>query len=178
MTFAYADPPYPNLAHLYPENTEVDHPKLIRQLQATYPDGWALSTNERSLRDILHLCPPNARICAWLKAARPHRHARLLTNWEPLIVVGGRKQRTEQSDTVKTALIARGRFRAHPGAMIGMKPPAYAVWMFQLLGASSGDTFVDLYPGSGAVTRAWNLYTQTTRSPSDTPEQKTPCPAT
>jgi hypothetical protein len=158
MSFAYADPPYPGKAHYYPEHQEVDHEKLIRSLQATYPDAWALSTSARSLRDILALCPETVRVCAWLRAARPHNHARIITTWEPLIIQLGRKRRRYQRDTTLDALIARGRFRAHPNAMVGMKPPAFAVWMFNLLGASPGDTFTDLFPGSGAVTRAWKLF--------------------
>lgn len=47
--FAYADPPYPGKAHLYPECTEVDHVALIAGLVEGYPDGWALSTDSRSL---------------------------------------------------------------------------------------------------------------------------------
>jgi hypothetical protein len=39
-----------------------------------------------------------------------------------------------------------------------MKPPEFAVWMFAQLGARPGDTLDDLYPGSGAVGRAWALY--------------------
>jgi len=159
MRFAYADPPYPGKAHLYPEHQEIDHPALIRQLEATYPDGWALSTSARALRDILPLCPPDTRVCAWLKKTRPHKHARILTTWEPLLVAHGRKRHPTDARSERDALIARGRFHAHPNPMIGMKPPAYATWVFHLLGAALGDTLDDLFPGSGAITRAWRLYT-------------------
>lgn len=161
--FGYADPPYPGKASLYPENSEVDHRALVLELEATYPDGWALSTASGSLRDILPLCPPTARVCAWLKKVRPHKHARILCTWEPLIIMGGRKRRHEATIVTRDALIARGRFHAHPNAMVGMKPPAYATWLFQLLGAVQGDTLDDLFPGSGAITRAWRLYTHVAR---------------
>ncbi|MGA2924417.1 MAG: hypothetical protein ABSG43_00270 [Solirubrobacteraceae bacterium] len=39
-----------------------------------------------------------------------------------------------------------------------MKPPQFAVWMFEQLGACAGDELVDLYPGSGAVGMAWSRY--------------------
>jgi hypothetical protein len=41
--------------------------------------------------------------------------------------------------------------------------------MFDLLGAQLGDTLDDLYPGSGGVARAWELFTMATddASPSD-----------
>lgn len=46
-----------------------------------------------------------------------------------------------------------------PGRVIGAKPAAFARWIFQLLGAAPGDTFDDLFPGSGAIGRAWHAYT-------------------
>ncbi|MGO9961708.1 MAG: hypothetical protein ACLP50_38005 [Solirubrobacteraceae bacterium] len=51
--------------------------------------------------------------------------------------------------------------RSYPGALIGMKPPQFAIWLFAQLGARAGDELVDLYPGSGAVTEAWRRYTAT-----------------
>lgn len=71
MRLAYADPPYPGLARRYygREPTyagEVDHAALIASLEASY-DGWALSTSARALRDLLPLCPPEARVCSWTK---------------------------------------------------------------------------------------------------------------
>lgn len=159
MHFAYADPPYPGKADYYPEKQEVDHPSLLDRLVKEYADGWALSTSARSLRDILLLCPPHVRVCAWLRRARNGRSRRALTSWEPLIVCGGRPLPTDRACGLKDALIARGRYRAFPGAMVGMKPPAFAEWMFRQLGASRGDLLDDLFPGSGAIRLAWTRYT-------------------
>jgi hypothetical protein len=53
----------------------------------------------------------------------------------------------------------RGRYDAFPGALVGMKPPEFAVWMFAQLGARAGDELADLFRGSGAIGRAWDLYT-------------------
>jgi len=53
-----------------------------------------------------------------------------------------------------------------PGRVIGAKPAAVCRWIFQLLGAGPGDTLDDLFPGSGAVSRAWAAYTG---QPSSTP---------
>lgn len=44
---AYADPPYPGLAHYYIERREVDHVALLAVLRTF--DGWALSTSARAL---------------------------------------------------------------------------------------------------------------------------------
>lgn len=49
-----------------------------------------------------------------------------------------------------------------------MKPPQFAVWMFQQLGARAGDELVDLCPGSGAISEAWCRYTGNRRGASDT----------
>lgn len=46
-----------------------------------------------------------------------------------------------------------------PGRVVGAKPPPFARWIFDLLGAAPGDELTDLFPGSGGITRAWKLYT-------------------
>jgi len=46
-----------------------------------------------------------------------------------------------------------------PGRVIGAEPAAVCRWIFTLLGAAAGDTLDDLFPGSGAVGRAWAAYT-------------------
>ena len=51
-----------------------------------------------------------------------------------------------------------------PGRVIGAKPAAVCRWIFDLLGAAPGDTLDGLFPGSGAVTRAWDA--RTGRQPS------------
>jgi hypothetical protein len=159
MVFAYADPPYPGKSKYYPEKAEVDHASLLERLRINYPDGWALSTSAEALRDVLQLCPPGVRVCAWFKGVRPTRSRRSLCAWEPLIVAGGRPLPVDVVCDVANGLIAQGRFRSFPGAMIGMKPPAYAEWMFRQLGASPYDRLDDLFPGSGAVGVAWRRYT-------------------
>lgn len=161
MRFAYADPPYPGLARRYygPDAQEVNHRILIGTLEAEYPDGWALSTSSEALRDVLALCPTEARVCAWVKGAiasvgyRPH------SSWEPVVVVRGRMRRIEARDRVEDSLLWGGRQHSHPDALIGMKPAAFCEWMFRLLGAERQDSMTDVFPGSGAVSRAWELYT-------------------
>jgi hypothetical protein len=90
MIFAYADPPYPGKALIYPERSEVDHASLLQLLTENYPDGWALSTSSEALRDVLPLCPKGVRICAWFKGPRCTKSRRALVSWEPVIVAGGR----------------------------------------------------------------------------------------
>lgn len=155
LRLAYADPPYPGLARKYygHESTyagEVDHAALIASLRTSY-DGWALSTSAKALGDILPLCPPDARVCAWTKPIGaapatfgPHNC------WEPLIVVPGRRRRPGVRDWL-SAQPARGG-----GSLPGRKPIAFCAWMFELLGATPGlDEFDDLFPGTGIVGRCW-----------------------
>ena len=158
MPFAYADPPYPGKAFYYPEKAEVDHASLVDRLVAEFPDGWALSTASGSLRDVLPLCPPDVRVCAWFKGPRPGKSRRALISWEPLLVWRGRPLSTAVVQDLSDGLIAQGRYRAYPGAMIGMKPPAFSEWMFRQLGARPGDDLVDLFPGSGAIGEALARY--------------------
>jgi hypothetical protein len=164
MRFAYADPPYPGKADYYPEREEVDHASLLERLTGGYPDGWALSTSSEALRDVLALCPPGVRVCSWVRSVRRTRSTRALSAWEPLIVAGGRPLRIVDHhggpvvQDLEDALVYRGRFRAFPGALVGMKPPQFAEWMFRQLGAAPGDDLDDLFPGSGAVSEAWRRH--------------------
>lgn len=153
--FAYADPPYPGLSSKYYRDEptfagEVDHRALVASLEASGYAGWALSTSARALRDVLGLCPPTARVCAWTKPHGVPRATRGIHNaWEPVIVVGGRQRRPGVRDHLR-ALPAR-----FGGELPGRKPLAFCAWLFDLLGMAPGDQLVDLFPGTGVVTRAW-----------------------
>lgn len=155
LRFAYADPPYPGTARRFYRDQpdyagEVDHAALIATLLRGGYAGWALSTSARALRDVLPLCPPGARVCAWVK---PHGASPLTFGihncWEPLIVVSGRHRRPGIRDWL-SALPARGG-----GNLPGRKPIAFCSWLFRLLGMQPGDELVDLFPGTGIVTAAW-----------------------
>jgi hypothetical protein len=154
MKFAYADPPYPGLAAKYYKDQptyagEVDHVALIASLKYSY-DGWALSTSVRGLREVLPLCPPDARVCAWVKPIGVSSLTYGLHNtWEPLIVVGGRRLRPGRRDWLR-AMPARGG-----GDLPGRKPISFCAWLFECLGMLPGDELVDLFPGTGVVGRAW-----------------------
>ncbi len=155
LKFAYADPPYPGKAkECYGDQPtyagEVDHPSLIDRLTTDY-DGWALSTGAYALREILPLCPKSVRVCAWVKPIGVSSLTFGMHNtWEPLIVVPGRRLRPGKRDWLR-AMPARGG-----GELIGRKPIAFCVWMFDLLGMLPGDAFDDLFPGSGIVARTWS----------------------
>lgn len=148
MRFCYADPPYPGLANLYPERTEVDHAELIARLEAEY-DGWALSTNVPGLAVVVPLLPERARVCAWVKPWSNMRPgARLQYGWEPVIIAPLRSPRRSVHDWI-SCNPTKGR------GMIGAKPDGLCFWLFAAAGLRADDELIDLYPGSGAVARAW-----------------------
>jgi hypothetical protein len=153
LRFCYADPPYPGLAKRYygKEETyagEVDHAALISELM-TY-DGWALSTSARALRDILPLCPPGVHVLPWCKPNGVSSRTRGLHNaWEALIVKPGRELAPGKRDFL-IAKPARGG-----GTLMGRKPIAFCAFLFDAGGLLPGDTFVDKFPGTGIVGRAF-----------------------
>lgn len=63
-------------------------------------------------------------------------------------------------------LIYTGRARTtDPNRVIGAKPAVWCRWVFDLMGAQIGDSLDDLYPGSGGITRAWRIFTESDRTP-------------
>ena len=173
MRFCYADPPYPGCAGFYSENTEVDHKQLIERLCDEFPDGWALSSHSPALHDLLPMCPKDVRVMAWVKpfaAFKPNVNPAYA--WEPVLVRGGRK-RSREHDTVRDWVSANITLQR---GMVGAKPDAFCFWIFEVLGIQPEDEFVDLFPGSGAVTKAWDRYQQQLIIParSDAEQQEIP----
>ena len=153
---AYADPPYPGTAKRYYGNEEsfageVDHKRLLERL-ATF-DGWALSTSARALRDVLPLCPPDVRICSWVKPIGvPSSTMGLHSTWEPLIVKQARMQPPGMRDWLSAQPARYG------GKLVGRKPIAFCAFLFRALGAAPDDDFADLFPGTGIVSSAWREF--------------------
>jgi hypothetical protein len=174
MRFAYADPPYIGYAKSFygdPTYDSLDaHRDLVARLVADFPDGWVMSLYSNALKIILPLCPSDVRIGAWVKPFAPFRPG---INpgylWEPVIFRGGRKRRrTERTvrDWVSSSSALKKGFR-------GAKPEAFAFWVFALMGASPDDEFVDLFPGSGAIGRAWEVW-QSRQGGLDSPDYSQP----
>jgi hypothetical protein len=170
MRFAYADPPYPGqaLKHYgtHPDyGGEVNHRELVDRLVAEYPDGWALSTGAKWLRNVLLLCPPEVRVMAWVKTMAPPFSLRVQYSWEPVILYGGRPYEGGPR-TVRDSLVCHPQERQFKplenGDVIGRKPTQFCRWIFEALGAEPGDTLSDLFPGSGVVGREWARFTAQT----------------
>lgn len=162
MRFAYADPPYLGCCkvydHYHPDGRCWDdietHALLVKRLSSDYPDGWAMSLSAPSLFDIVPLCPPGARVSAWVKTwhqIRPKVPVQFA--WEPVIFMGGRRRVNDPMVRDWLATPAT-KMRGTKGA----KPDAFCFWVFDQLGAEPTDQLDDLFAGSGAVARAWDSW--------------------
>ena len=165
MKYAYADPPYLgksafNAKHYYGK-MHVDavdydkietHKALVDRLCAEF-DGWALSLHTPSLKDILNICPDDVRIGAWTKSFASFKpNVNPAYTWEPVIFRGCRKKRDRRGPKIRDYCNA-------PIPMIagfpGEKPGVFCWWVFDMLGMRPEDEFTDIFPGSGAVSRAY-----------------------
>ncbi|QHF24113.1 hypothetical protein GTU73_08880 [Rathayibacter sp. VKM Ac-2804] len=61
-----------------------------------------------------------------------------------------------------------------PNRVVGAKPAVFCRWIFDLLGAEPHDDFTDLFPGSGGVLRAWDIFSTPTTDPRRSPEYERP----
>lgn len=153
MRFVYADPPYPGQAkkHYGPDAREVNLPLLIAHLSEF--DGWALSTSTPALRDVLPLCPSDARVGAWVKPFAIYKPG---VNpgycWEPVIFRPLPRKHSRTDPTIRDYVSANVTLRR---GVSGAKPEAFCQWLFDLAGLTADDEFVDLFPGSGAVGQAY-----------------------
>lgn len=157
MRFAYADPPYIGQAkkHYGPDAREVNHELLIEHLNEDFPDGWALSLSSPTLKQILNMCPDDVRVGAWVKpfcSFKPGVNPAYA--WEPVIFRGGR-DRTREQFTVRDFITCNITLKK---GLAGAKPPTVCHWIFQVLNAQPGDELVDLFPGTGIVTEAWEEF--------------------
>lgn len=158
--YAYADPPYLGCGYLYAEHhpdalawdDPATHRDLIDRLVDGWPDGWALSLHAPSLRVLLPFCPDDVRVCAWVK---PFASFKPGVNpayaWEPVILRGGRRQRSRSEPTVRDFVATQITLRR---GLSGAKPPQFCAWVLDLLGYRPGDTVDDLFPGTGSMSDA------------------------
>lgn len=162
MKIGYADPPYIGCAHLYANHAdyagEVDHAALIERLQSEF-DGWVLhaSATPRSLAVLAPLVEKSgARWMSWVKGfAAFKKNVSVAYAWEPVIVMPDRKpvvsKRLVMRDWVQESITLRR-------GLTGAKPEKVCHWAFEMVGARPDDELADLFPGTGAVTKAWHTW--------------------
>lgn len=162
MHIGYADPPYIGCAHLYADhadfNGEVDHVALIERLQSEF-DGWVLhaSATPKSMAVLAPLVEKaGARWMSWVKGfAAFKKNVSVAYAWEPVIVKAARKP------VVSKRLVMRDWIQENitlKRGLTGAKPEAVCHWAFEMVGAHPDDTLSDLFPGTGAVARAWHTW--------------------
>lgn len=162
MKLGYADPPYIGCAHLYRNHPdyggEVDHVTLVERLQDEF-SGWVLHA-AATPKSIAVLAPliekTGARWCSWVKSfAAFKRNVPVAYAWEPVIIKEARKpvvsERLVMRDWIECPItMKRG--------LTGVKPEPVCHWAFELLGSWPDDELNDLFPGTGAVSRAWKTW--------------------
>lgn len=162
MRLGYADPPYPGCAHLYKDHPdyagEVDHLRLLEQL--VQYDGWVLHTSSVALPDICRMLVQYGaggyRVMAWVKPfAAFKRNVSVAYAWEPVIVKAARKPVVTDAMVMRDWLAESITLQR---GLTGAKPERVCHWLFHVLGAEPDDDLVDLFPGTGAVTRAWESW--------------------
>jgi hypothetical protein len=163
MRFAYADPPYLGWSQRYYGELHEDaadydkpetHQALIDRLCSDF-DGWAMSLHSPALRTILPMCPDDVRVMAWCKSFasyKPGVHPAYA--WEPVIIRGPQK-RTRTETTVADFHVARITLER---GLTGAKPASFVWWVLAALNVKVDDELVDIFPGSGAVGRAWDSW--------------------
>jgi hypothetical protein len=126
------------------------HRRLLEDLEAGY-DGWAIATTMDGLQHYMPL-PVPARILIWHKPrAMPTAH-RIAHTCEAVIVCAPRARRARPLTGQVPDLLTTPA----PGdGFAGAKPRAWTLWVLDALGYDPAvDEVDDLFPGSGAITRA------------------------
>jgi hypothetical protein len=162
-TLAYADPPYPGCAKLYRDHPdyagEVDHRVLVRHID--HFDGWILHTASTTLGYVLgELAAAQItgwRVMAWVKPfAAFKRNVSVAYAWEPVIVKPVRKPAVEHAHEVSRDWLSEPITLQR--GLTGAKPERVCRWLFDVAGCRPGDELADLFPGTGAVSHAWERW--------------------
>jgi hypothetical protein len=154
MKIAYADPPYFGKAKLHYDCDEIDFPELIGRLENDY-DGFALSCNSVDLQVLLPMFKTKIRVGAWVKPwAAIKKNVWPVYAWEPIIFKTPRRKILKHK-MILDWIECVPQFNSK---IIGQKPLAFSMWLFEALRCHPDDEFVDLYHGSGAVKEAWKIF--------------------
>jgi hypothetical protein len=134
----------------------------MERLELEFPDGWALSTHVNALRFLWPAAPPKSRLCAWVKTFASSMFLHTvgpMRFWEPVVVRVG-SERHEDRRVSPRDWVSAPTGPGHTEPFKGAKPRAFSLWLFDVLalGQHPDDEMVDIFPGSGAVTRAWQDY--------------------
>lgn len=166
MKLGYADPPYLGCGKLYakhhPAALDWDapetHVKLVERLQDEF-GGWVLHAS--ATPESIALYAPlalktGAPWCSWVKGfAAFKRNVPVAYAWEPVLIKPLRKpvvsKRLIMRDWIQESVtLKRG--------LTGAKPEAVVHWALELAAVRPDDYLCDLFPGTGAVEKAWRTW--------------------
>ena len=161
-----ADPPYPGKAFYYRDHPdyggEVDHTELVLRLDRDY-DGWALCTSAegRILVDeiLLDHGIEGVRMGIWARGSRPQADPKGPLRAYELVFYRPVREGVSGPWPDDVLVGEVSIYRSDPDRVVGAKPPQFATWVFDLLGARRNDSLDDLFPGSRNITQAWDIYT-------------------
>lgn len=164
MRFAYADPPYLGCCSKYGHDhgdpfgrrtfrgcwdDAGTHARFIAVMATEFPDGWALSMSSPSMATLLPMLPRH-QVGAWVKSFasfKPNVNPGYC--WEPVAFVGGRKLGRD-IETVRDFIVEPITLKT---GLTGAKPPNVCRWIARMLGYQPGDELVDIFPGTGVMSR-------------------------
>lgn len=158
MRFAYADPPYIGCAAKHYGDPFYDSIQnqvdLLDKINNEY-EAWAFSLHEPSLRRLLPFAPLGCRVAVWVKPfAVFKRGVDPAYTWEPVFFKTARKW-DKGRPTVRDHLSCNIALKK---GLVGAKPDKFWLWLFELLGATPGDEFYDVFPGTGRGQTMWQEY--------------------
>jgi len=165
MRFAYADPPYLGCGNLYPEHPSArdwddpeTHRALIQRLTKEF-DGWAMSLSSVSLKAILPMCPNDCRWGPWVKPFAIFKPNVGVAYAHEFVIWRGGRKRSRDQDTVRDWVSCNITLKR---GLTGAKPREFCRWIFEILNIQPGDEFIDLFPGTGAVSAAYREWMRAT----------------
>lgn len=160
MRLVYADPPYlgqcGSYDHFHNDGGPMPWDGLCWDTWATHyvllswlgenAHGWAYSCNPVDLT----FAGPCGRVAAWCKTWHQIRPTTVQYAWEAVVFKPARtdaKRAPMVRDWLSCAVTRQTGQR-------GAKPDAFNDWILDLLVYREGDEFLDLFPGSGSMSRA------------------------
>lgn len=130
------------------------HRGLLEKLHAEY-DGWAIATSSDGASFYGEL-PRGGRQMIWVNPKSMSGASRIRSIHELVLLFDPPSRRKMVSgQSVNDVLIEPSQATGFPGS----KPPRWTHWVLDALGYDpDADTVDDLFPGSGAVSRAITYY--------------------
>lgn len=166
MKLGYADPPYLGCGTLYASHhadalawdDPATHARLVEQLQDEF-DGWVLHGSATPASIALYgslVEKTGARWCSWVKQfAAFKRNVPVAYAWEPVIIKAVRKPVVSKRLVMRDWIMCPITMRR---GLTGAKPEPVVHWALELAAMRPDDELDDLFPGTGAVTKAWRSW--------------------